>query len=116
MENIAICSSGDKPSDLVDGRFGRCQYFIIWNPQESKFTSLKNSGMEAAHGAGTGAAQVLLQNQVGTVLASRIGPKAFQVLNAAGIKIYSAEENMTVEELLKKYHNGQLTTISQSNN
>lgn len=116
MKNIAICSSGDKPSDRVDGRFGRCQYFLIWNPEQSEFKSLKNGGQEAAHGAGTGAAQSLLQNQVGTVLTSRIGPKAFEVLKAADIKVYSAEENLTVEELLKKHLDGQLAVMNQSNN
>jgi len=116
MKNIAICASGNKPEDRVDGRFGRCSFFMVWNPDTSEFTSLDNSGIDAAHGAGTGAAQVLLKNQVGVVLTSRIGPKAFQVLKAAGIKIFQGQETVRVEELLQKYLDGQLQELEQPNN
>ncbi|NLO21292.1 MAG: hypothetical protein GX119_04750 [Syntrophomonadaceae bacterium] len=116
MKNIAICSSGDNPTAAVDGRFGRCAYFMVWNPELSEFKVLENSGVDAAHGAGTGAAQVLLKSQVGTILTTRIGPKAFQVLNTAGIKIYQGQENITVQELLEKYLGGQLQELKQANN
>lgn len=115
-KNIAICSSDDKPTAMVDGRFGRCPYFMVWNPESSEFKVLKNGGIDAAHGAGTGAAQVLLQNEVGVILTSRIGPKAFQVLNTAGIKVYQGQENISVQDLLKKYLDQQLQELKQPNN
>ncbi len=116
MDSIAICSSDDKPTAMVDGRFGRCPYFMVWSPDSSEFKSLKNNGIDAAHGAGTGAAQVLLQNKVGAILTTRIGPKAFQVLNTAGIKIYQGQENISVQELLDKYLSQQLQELKQPNN
>lgn len=116
MNNIAICSSGDKPSALADGRFGRCAYFMVFSPESSEFKSIGNSGTDAAHGAGTGAAQGLLKNQVGVLLTTRIGPKAFQVLSTAGIKIYQGQDNISVQELLEKYQAGQLEELKQPNN
>ncbi len=116
MKNIAICSSEDKAEAMVDGRFGRCSYFMVWNPESSDFKSLKNTGIDAAHGAGTGAAQVLLQNNVGVVLTSRVGPKAFQVLNSAGIKMYQGQDNISVQALLEKYLAQQLEELKQPNN
>ncbi|KUG03321.1 hypothetical protein ASZ90_019284 [hydrocarbon metagenome] len=116
MKNIAICSSDDKPTAMVDGRFGRCPYFMVWNCDSSEFKSVENTGIDAAHGAGTGAAQVLLQNKVGAILTTRIGPKAFQVLNAAGIKVYQGQDDISVQELLEKYLNQQLQELKQPNN
>ncbi len=116
MQNIAICASGDNSTAMVDGRFGRCPFFMIWDTEASEFKSMKNTGIEAAHGAGTGAAQVLLQNKVGVILTTRIGPKAFQVLNSAGIKIYQGQDNMSVQALLDKYLDQQLQEIKQPNN
>ncbi len=116
MKNIAVCASDDKPTAKVDGRFGRCPYFMVWNPDSSEFKSLKNTGIDAAHGAGTGAAQVLLQNNVGVILTTRMGPKAFEVLNSAGIKMYAGQEGISVQDLLEKYNEQQLQELKQPNN
>jgi predicted Fe-Mo cluster-binding NifX family protein len=116
MSRIAVCSSGEEASAPVDGRFGRCNYFVIYDEKSSGYGAVANSGPEAAHGAGTGAAQVLLTQGVNAVLTNRIGPKAFQVLKNAGIKVYAAEEGKSVKVSVDKYFKDELKEILSPNN
>lgn len=116
MHKIAICSTGSSPSSQVDERFGRCAYFMIWDPQTKEYTALANSVTESAHGAGTGAVQTLLENKVGLILSQRMGPKAFAVIEKSGIKIFSGISGKTVAEALQSYENNELQELSSPNN
>ncbi|HWP95689.1 MAG TPA: DUF134 domain-containing protein [Syntrophomonadaceae bacterium] len=113
---IAICSTGDQPSSILDGRFGRCSYFLIWDPQTGKYESLANKGSQMNQGAGTGVAQDLLNKGVKTIIASRIGPKAFAVLKRAGAAIYTCGEDLDAANALKIFQDGGLELLKEANN
>lgn len=113
---IAICSSGDSMDSMVSGHFGRCPCFILWNGDKSDTEALANQGPNLDYGAGTGSAQELLNKGVGILICSRIGPKAFTVLNKAGIKIFSSNEGITVATALEKYQAGELHPFESANN
>jgi predicted DNA-binding protein (UPF0251 family)/predicted Fe-Mo cluster-binding NifX family protein len=113
---IAVCSSGDSMDSMVDGHFGRCPYFILWDEETNEPGVLNNKDMELNHGAGTGLAQALLNKGVAALICSRIGPKAFTVLNRAGIKIFGSTEGITVATALEKYRAGELEPLESANN
>jgi len=113
---IAVCASGNSPSALVDGRFGRCAYFMLWDGKQRVFEAISNSGLELNQGAGTGAAQELLRRGVGILVCNRIGPKAFAVFQRAGVKVYRAGEGSDIETVLKQYQAGELPTIETADN
>ncbi|HHV16727.1 MAG TPA: hypothetical protein GXX58_09195 [Gelria sp.] len=115
-KKIAICSTDSSPSSPVDGRFGRCSYFVIWDAEAKQYEALSNTGPDAAHGAGTGAVQALLRNNVDLVISQRVGPKAFEALQAAGLKIFAIGDAKTVEEALQSYEAGKLQELSSPNN
>ena len=114
-KKIAICSTGSSPSSQIDERFGRCSHFMIWDPETKQYAPLSNSGTEAAHGAGTGAVQALLKNDVGLVISHRIGPKAFGALAQGGIKVFSGIAGKTVEAALQSYQTGELQELLSPN-
>ena len=70
--------------------FGRATSFAIFDQADSSIALLKNDGINAEHGAGTGAASFLAEKGVNVVIAPEVGPKAAAGLSAAGIKILSA--------------------------
>jgi predicted DNA-binding protein (UPF0251 family)/predicted Fe-Mo cluster-binding NifX family protein len=113
---IAICTSGELPTASVNGRFGRCAYFMIWDNEQGSFETISNSGPKLNQGAGTGAAQELLRRGVGILICNRIGPKAFDVFQKAGVKVYNAVEGMEVEMALRQYQSGELPPIDTANN
>ena len=115
-KKIAICSTGSSSSSPVDERFGRCACFVIWDPEAKEYSSLSNTGTEAAHGAGTGAVQSLVNRNVELVLSQRVGPKAFVLIEQAGIKVFGGISGKTVEEAVQSYEAGELQELLSPNN
>jgi uncharacterized protein len=113
---IAICARGDSQSASVDGRFGRCAYFMIWDEEQGSFDVLNNSWPNLNQGAGTGAAQELIHRGVGILICNRIGPKALTVFQRAGVKLYLAGEVLDTKTALKQYKAGKLQPIEAANN
>jgi predicted Fe-Mo cluster-binding NifX family protein/ferredoxin len=84
---IAITATGPELDASVDPRFGRCEYFIIVDPQTMEYSSIENPNTSLGGGAGIQSAQLVAQQEVHSVLTGNCGPNAFQTLSAAGIRV-----------------------------
>lgn len=116
MDKIAICSEGPGLDDQLDPRFGRAAGFIIIDPVTMIFEYVDNGASQAAaQGAGIQAAEILSRAGVRAVLTGSVGPKAFRVLQAAGIKIGQGLENVTVRQALELYQHGRVAWATQPN-
>jgi len=113
---IAICASGNSPSASVDGRFGRCAYFILCDEEQGKFEVVSNNGPELNQEAGTEAVHELLRRGVGILICNRIGPNALAVFNRAGGKVFGSGEGLDIKFVLKQYRAGELSPIKTANN
>lgn len=113
--NVAFSATGtDLDSDL-DQRFGRAKQFIIVNTDTDAASILENTqNMNAAQGAGIQAAQNVVNAGATAVVTGNCGPKAFQVLQAAGVKIYHTKQS-SVGEALKAFLAGQLEEANSAN-
>ena len=89
---IAVPSTGSTLEAPVDDRFGRAHYFCIVTLEDQSITgceSVDNSdNIDAAHGAGSGAAELVAESGADTLLAPYVGPSAFAGLDAANIAVY----------------------------
>jgi predicted Fe-Mo cluster-binding NifX family protein len=94
----------------VDSRFGRCASFVIVDSETMEFNAVSNESSSAAHGAGIQAAQAVANMGVEVVLTGNVGPNAFSVLSAAGIKIVTGVSG-SVREAVEKYKKGQLKEV-----
>ena len=56
---IAISATGLTLDADVDPRFGRCQHFIVVDPDTMEFEALENPNVMAAGGAGISTAQMI---------------------------------------------------------
>jgi len=111
---IAISAIGPTLDADVDPRFGRCQYFIIVNPETMQFEAVENSSAMASGGAGISAAQMIAGKGVDAVLTGNCGPNAYQVLSAAGIQVITGVSGK-VQDAIQSYKSGQFQTSSQPN-
>lgn len=103
---IAFTAMENSLEALIDPRFGRAAYYIIINTETDDVTIHDNSdGINASNGAGTGAAQTLSEYGVTELYTGRVGPKAADVLDTAGI-IYHENVRGTVQEILAKIKTG----------
>ncbi|MFA4991044.1 MAG: NifB/NifX family molybdenum-iron cluster-binding protein [Candidatus Omnitrophota bacterium] len=102
---ICVTSEGNSLDSKVDGRFGRCQYFIIADTETLKFEAVQNPNLESMGGAGIQSAQLVASKQIRAVLTGNVGPNAFQTLQAAGIEIFTGASG-TVKEAIAMYKKG----------
>jgi len=84
---IAVSAANPSMDAEVEPRFGRCQGFIIVDPETMEFEALDNSNAQAMGGAGIATAQMLAGKGVEVVLTGNCGPNAYQTLAAAGIQV-----------------------------
>ena len=106
---IAVSANGPDLQAQVDPRFGRAPYFLIVDPETLEFVSLPNEpNLQAAQGAGIQAAAVVAQHRPTAVLTGPCGPKAFQTLQAAGIKVIVGVEG-SVQEAVHDFQAGKFT-------
>lgn len=115
---ICITSQGDNLESKLDPRFGRCMFFIIWDSATKDFLALPNPNIDVGSGAGIQSAQLVVDQQVQTVITGDVGPKAKNVLQLAGINIVTGmNSGMTIREILQNADNSNnLEENSSSNN
>jgi predicted Fe-Mo cluster-binding NifX family protein len=107
MQGGKICLTAKHQSmeAEIDPRFGRAAYFLILDPFSQQVEAVKNPYLEQAHGAGIRSAQMLVEKNVKIVLTGQVGPKADQVLKAAGVQIVTNTTG-TVGEAIKNLAEG----------
>lgn len=107
MKKIAISSEGPTLEDRVDPRFGRAAGFIIVDPETMAFEYVENGAAQVrAQGAGIQAAETVARAGAQAVLTGFVGPKAFQALAAAGIRIAQDLDNMSVRQAIERVKSG----------
>lgn len=85
---IAVSSQGPNLNSLMDDRFGRAPFFIIWDNDTTQVEVLDNKDLsQFSNGVGIKAAQKVVDSGAEIVITGSVGPKADQILKAAGIQI-----------------------------
>ena len=104
---IAITASGDNLDSQLDPRFGRCQNFVIIDPNTMDFEAMPNESAMASGGAGIQAAQTIVNIGIDTLITGNVGPNAYEILSAAGIETMTGASG-TIRQALEQYNNGSL--------
>ena len=102
---IAVSSTGENLDSAVDQRFGRCQYFIVYDVEKEDFQCLENGAKLASGGAGIQSAQTVAESGASVVLTGNVGPNAYQGLQAADVTIITGVQG-TVGEVVRAYLKG----------
>ena len=105
---ICVTATAGNLNAQVDPRFGRCQYFVFVDSDTMAFEAMANEAIAAPGGAGIQAAQTVVNKGVDVLVSGSIGPNAFQVLSAAGVKIATGAYG-TVQEAVEMYKAGRLS-------
>jgi len=114
---IVITAKDEGLDSQLDPRFGRAQCFIVMDTETGEHQSVSNDqNVQAAQGAGIQAGRNVVDTGAEAVITGNVGPKAFQTLQAAGIKIYLCSDgSLTVQEALDRYNKGELAEVSDAN-
>jgi predicted Fe-Mo cluster-binding NifX family protein len=116
MNKIAITSEGPSLDDQVDPRFGRAAGFVVvdLDTMETQYIDNGKSQM-MAQGAGIQAAQIVARTGASWVLSGYVGPKAFQALAAANLKVGQNLEGLTVREAVERFKSGSIAVAQTAN-
>jgi predicted Fe-Mo cluster-binding NifX family protein len=110
---VAVSSNGEDLNAQLDPRFGRCAYFLVFNPDDMSFEAFNNESAVQGGGAGIQAAQFLASQGVEAVITGNCGPNAVQTLSAAGIELFGGQEGR-VREVVERFKNGHLKPTSEA--
>jgi predicted Fe-Mo cluster-binding NifX family protein len=116
MSRIAVTSEGPSLDDLVDPRFGRAAGFVVVDLETMDTQYIDNGQSQVmAQGAGIQAAELVARAGVSCLLTGYVGPKAFQALAAAGIKVGQNLEGLTVRDAVERFQNNQVEIAAAAN-
>lgn len=99
---IAITASNKGLESEIDKKFGRCKFILIYNPETEEVTSYENEFLKQNSGVGVKTAEFIADKGVKKVLTFKVGPKAAQVLDKAGIETVTGLKGQ-VKENIDKY-------------
>lgn len=92
--------------------FGRAPFFILFDTESGKSVFLDNEAAASQGGAGIKAAQILADSGAAALITYRCGENAVQVLNAAHIRLYKAQDGSAANNIAK-YQDGRLSPLTE---
>ncbi|HUU91541.1 MAG TPA: NifB/NifX family molybdenum-iron cluster-binding protein [Phycisphaerae bacterium] len=107
---VCIPADGTDLAAKVDARLGRAEHFVVVDSESGEVlqTIPNKQNKQASAGAGVQAGQTIAGAGADAVLCAHCGPKAFRVLQAAGLKVYTGAAG-AVGDALRAFRNGELT-------
>lgn len=99
---VVVSSNGTDLSSPSNDQFGRCPTFIFVDTDSMEFEAKINEAANAPGGAGVQAAQFVTGTGVQAVITGRVGPKAMEVLEAAGVRVHLFQGG-TVREAVEDF-------------
>lgn len=112
---IAISATGQDKESILDRRFGRCEYILIFDTEKEEIKAMNNNGASSSGGAGIAAASQIIEEDVQVIITGNLGPNAFELIEKAGIKAYSCEA-LPVLKVIEMFQKNQLSEISIAGN
>lgn len=97
-----ITSTGDKPGSGFDMRFGRAAWFCLYNEDSGKTDFIRNNHAESNNGAGTKAAELMVELGVSKVISGDFGPKAKELLEKFNIQMVIVQNESKIENIIQR--------------
>jgi len=105
---IVVTANGADLDAQASPVFGRCPTYIFIDTETMAFEAMENPAISAPRGAGTQAAQFVVEHGAQAVVTGNTGPNAFSVLQSANVPVCLFAGG-TVREAVEAYNAGQLS-------
>jgi predicted Fe-Mo cluster-binding NifX family protein len=112
---VAITTKGANLGCMIDTRFGRAEHILIVDTKSGVCDTHDNSTTtDAVSGAGVQTGKTIVDLGAEAVITGHVGPKAFQVLQATGVGVYTVAGG-TAQDALRAFEAGKLEPVAQPN-
>lgn len=110
---IAFTSTGPKMDALIDSRFGRADYIVMYNEEDLSLTVIDNTSVQnEAHGAGTATAQKVFEMKPDVLITGNgPGENAATALKRLNMKIFINAHNISLQDAYLQYKQGKLEAL-----
>ncbi|MFC2089570.1 NifB/NifX family molybdenum-iron cluster-binding protein [Bacteroidota bacterium] len=98
-----ISSTGNEVSSRFDHRFGKANWYCIYDDQTGNTEFIENPNPEKVHGACRGTSKLAIDLKVGKVISGHFGPNSEQHFTKKNIQmVLIDDENITIGEIIQK--------------
>ena len=99
---FAIPSKGKTDKSLLDLRFGKCEYVVIYQASSDEFTIFKNPYIDSEN-SGIRLVELLIKKGVSTIITGEVGPKVNELLKKEKIQlVLLSKEKIRIDEILER--------------
>ena len=109
---IVISADGRGLDSNIDTTFHRCSFFLVLNIEENTLIALENTTKDRPDEIGAMVGQIVVNKGVDAVITTNIGPKAFEIFERYGIKVYHGEG--IIEDAIRQFKEGRLPEITKA--
>lgn len=112
---IAFTTAGRGLDAPMESHFGRSPRFLVFDTNTDTYDVVENEmNRDAPQGAGIQSAEKVIDAGAGYLVSGHCGPKAFRVLQAAGVVVYNTEAP-SVARALDLFRAGDLSAATAPN-
>jgi len=110
---IAFTSSGTNWHSIIDARFGRTDYIVMYDEESQELSAVDNSAVkDVAHGAGTATAQKIYDLKPDVLITGNgPGETASKALKHLKMKIFVDAHDMTLSQAYEQLKLNKLKEI-----
>lgn len=110
---IAFTAAGKDWDAMIDPRFGRTEYIVVFDEATDKLSVIDNSAVKnEAHGAGTATSQKIFElNPDVLITGNGPGNNAAKALEQMEMKTFVGAQDLTLKQALVQYREGKLKGI-----
>lgn len=90
---VAITSTGNSLDSTIDQRFGRCEYFVIFDKETNAIEFLPNPFKDAEEGAGPASVQLIAGRNASKIISGEFGIKIKSLLDSLKIQMIVIKES-----------------------
>ncbi|MDD2476121.1 MAG: NifB/NifX family molybdenum-iron cluster-binding protein [Dysgonamonadaceae bacterium] len=107
---IAFTAAGKDWDAMIDPRFGRTEYIVIYDDSSDELSVIDNSAVKnEAHGAGTATSQKIFELSPDILITGNgPGDNAAKALEKMNMKIFVGAQDLTLKQALEAYRKGSL--------
>ena len=98
---IAITSTGNSLDSMLDERFGRCSYFVIYDTESKSTEFIPNPNKDAENGAGPASVQVVASRNVEKIVSGEFGMKIKSLVDSLKIQMIVVKEAKKVKDIIE---------------
>jgi predicted Fe-Mo cluster-binding NifX family protein len=110
---IAFTAKGTEWDSMIDARFGRAEFILIYDEETRQLAAVNNSAVKnEAHGAGTATAQKIFELKPNVLITGNgPGENAYRAIKQLNMKIFIDAQEMSIKQAYENYKKGLLKNI-----